>query len=59
MTRLLGALKKFGRGVRHLVALVRDDSDLRETYPEHYRPTGAEAATQGSVVMSLTGIGNG
>ncbi len=59
MTTFLNALRAFGRGTRHLFALVRDDSDLRETYPEHYRPTGAEAATQGSVVMSLTGLGNG
>ena len=52
----LGAI---GRAVSRVFALFQDDTLLEETYPEHYRPTGEQSATQGSVTMSLTSLGQG
>ncbi len=59
MSTIWGALKAVGRGVARLIALIRDgESDIRETYPEHYHPTGEQTATQASVTMSFTGLGS-
>ena len=44
-----------------LISLVRDDAytEVRGTYPELIKPTGEQSATQASVTMNLTGLGNG
>lgn len=52
-------LRAVGRAVGRVFTLFRDDTLLAETYPEHYRPTGEQSATQGSVTMSLTSLGHG
>ena len=46
---------------RVLISLVRDDAytEVRGTYPELTKPTGEQSATQASVTMNLTGLGNG
>ncbi len=46
---------------RVLVTLVRDDAytEVRGTYPEMTKPSGEQSATQASVTMNLTGLGNG
>lgn len=50
-------LQAVGRAVSRVWALFSDDKLLEDTYPEHYRPTGEQSATQGSVTMSLTSLG--
>jgi hypothetical protein len=43
-----------------LIRLIRDgEQDVRETYPDHRTTTGAEAATQGSMTLNITGLGHG
>lgn len=34
-----------------------NDNDLEGTYPDHYKPTGPEAALQGSVTSGLMNPG--
>jgi hypothetical protein len=48
-----------GRGIRSLVLLIRDsEDDLRGTYPDLPKPTGEEAAAQGSTFASTMGVGH-
>jgi hypothetical protein len=62
---VLKVLGLVGRGFawfgRLLVSLVRDDAytDVRGTYPEHARATQEQSATNGSVSLNLTGMGQG
>lgn len=42
------------------IRLIREgESDIRETYPDHYKPTGEQVATQASVTMGFIGHGGG
>ena len=60
MNRIVAVARTIGRAFYYPIRLVREgDSDLQETYPEHYKPTGPESATQASVVMGLIGPGGG
>ena len=53
------ALRAIGRAIWGFISLIRDgESDLRETYPNHYQPTGEQAAVQGSVFASMSGVGH-
>ena len=55
-----GFFATIGRSIAGLISLIRDgEQDLRDTYPErHAAPTGEQAATQASVTMNLSGLGN-
>jgi hypothetical protein len=51
-------LRAVGSAVWGFITLIRDgESDLRETYPDH-QPTGEQAAVQGSLFASMTGVGH-
>ena len=58
-------LRAIGRGLRRigqfLVRLVREDAytDIRGTYPDQAKTSGAGSATNASVTTSLTGLGHG
>jgi len=60
MHHVLSFFASIGRGIVGLVRLIRDgEQDMRDTYPdEQTGPTGEQAATQASVTMNLTGLGN-
>ena len=56
MVRLLGAI---GGAIWGFITLIRDgESDLRETYPDHYQPTAEQAAVQGSLFAGMGGVGH-
>lgn len=61
----MNILRTIGRGLarvgQFLVSLVRDDAytDVRGTYPEHAKATQEQSATNASVTMNITGLGNG
>ncbi len=56
---IVGVLRAVGRAVWGFISLIRDgESDLRETYPDHYQPTGEQAAAQGSLFASMSGVGH-
>jgi hypothetical protein len=60
MRTILQFLRTIGRGIAGMVDLIRNgEQDMRDTYPEHdTSQTGAQTATQASVTMNLTGLGN-
>ena len=60
MHTVLEFFRTIGRGIAGMVDLIRNgEQDMRDTYPEHdASPTGAESATQASVTMNLSGLGN-
>ena len=52
-------LKAVGRAVWGFVLLIHDgESDLRETYPDQYKPSGQQVATQASLFASMSGVGH-
>ena len=52
-------LRAIGGAVWGFISLIRHgESDLRETYPDHYKPTGEQAAVQGSIFASMSGVGH-
>ena len=56
---IVRVLRAVGRAVWGFISLIRDgESDLRETYPDHYQPTGEQAAAQGSLFASMSGVGH-
>ena len=58
MQSLLNVLKAIGRTISYPIRLIREgESDVQETYPDHYRPTGPESATQASVTSGFIGGG--
>ncbi len=60
MRRVLNFFVAIFHGIGWVVGLIRDgESDVAETYPDRPGPTGEQSATQGSVTMSLTGLGTG
>lgn len=60
MNRVLKVLQAVGRAIYYPIRLVREGgSDIEGTYPDHYKPTGPESATQASVTMGLGGPGGG
>ncbi len=60
MKGLLKVLRMIGRGVMWPIRLVREgESDIQGTYPDHYKPTGEQVATQASVTMGFIGHGGG
>ena len=58
-------LRAVGRGLHRfgqfLVRLVREDAytDIRGTYPDQSKTSGAGSASNASVTTSLTGLGHG
>jgi len=60
MHSILGFFVTIGRGIAGLVSLIRDgEQDMRDTYPEHNTArSGEQTATQASVSMNLSGLGN-
>jgi hypothetical protein len=60
MTSALNVLRTIGRAITWPIRLIREgESDIRETYPDHYKPTGEQVATQASVTMGFIGHGGG
>lgn len=60
MAVFAGVLKAIWSAITWPIRLVREgESDVQETYPDHYKPTGPEAATQASVTMGFIGHGGG
>ena len=58
MNAILGALRTVGRGLRHLVSLVREgQDDLRGTYPDQPGPSPEQAAT--TMGINMGGFGPG
>jgi hypothetical protein len=56
---LVRLLRAVGCAIWGFISLIRDgESDLRETYPEHYQPTGEQVAAQGSMFASMSGVGH-
>ena len=56
---IVRVLRAVGGALWGFITLIRDgESDLRETYPDHYQPTGEQAAVQGSVFASMSGAGH-
>jgi hypothetical protein len=59
MKIIVRLLSTVGRGIWRFITLIRDgESDLCETYPDHYKPSGEQAAVQGSLFASMTGVGH-
>lgn len=59
MRYLLEPFRLLARGIASVYLAVRDgEDDVQGTYPDQHRPTGEEAATQGSVTFNLLGMGH-
>jgi len=53
-----GMFRKLWALMRRVWDFIQDnDNDLQGTYPDHFKPTGSEAALQGSVTTGLMGSG--
>ncbi len=58
MQAVVRVLKTIWNAITWPIRLIREsESDLQETYPDHYKPTGPESATQGSVTSGFIGGG--
>ena len=55
--KIVRVLRAVGGAVWGFISLIREgESDLRETYPDHDKPTGEQAAAQGSLFASMSGV---